>query len=137
MHTSPIAPFPMRVLLIDDNELVLETFLALVRYANPSWDVRTAPDHDAGFDFARRFAPSVVCADIGRASRPGLAFARTIRQDHRLKNVFLIAITGWGDVGSFNDIEAAGFDVCLTKPVPYKLFTQHIEAFVVTQSLLR
>src|SRR5579875_633003 len=110
MHITPVAPFPVRVLLIDDNELVLETYLALARHAHPSWDVRTAPDHGAGLDSARCFVPSIVCADIGRASRPGLAFARTIRQDHRLKNVFLIAITGWGDVGSVNDIDAAGFD---------------------------
>jgi two-component system CheB/CheR fusion protein len=132
-----MSTLPLRVLLIDDNELVLETFLALARYANPSWDVRTAPDHDAGLDFARQFTPSVVCADIGRVTRPGLAFARTIRQDNALKNVFLIAITGWGDVGSFEDIDDAGFDVCLTKPVQYQLFTQHIHAFAVAQSLQR
>lgn len=130
------AAIPLRVLLIDDNELVLDTFLALARYSNPSWDVRTAPDHDRGLALARDFAPHVICADIGKRPKPGLAFARTIRQDAALRNIFLIAITGWGDDNTIAEIDQAGFDVRLTKPVGYKLFTQHIHAFAMTQSLL-
>lgn len=130
--TSLIA---LRVLLIDDNELVLDTFLALARLSNPAWEVRTAQDHHAGFGLARTFAPHVICADIGPMPKPGLAFARDIRGDAQLRNTFLIAVTGWADVKSIGQIEGAGFDVRLTKPVAYKEFTQHIQAFAMAQSL--
>ena len=127
----------LRVLFIDDNELVLDTFLTLARFSNPGWEVRAAPDHDTGLGLARTFAPHVICADIGQMPKPGLSFARNIRRDGQLKNTFLIAITGWADVRSIGQIENAGFDVRLTKPVGYKEFTQHIEAFAMAQSLLR
>jgi DNA-binding response OmpR family regulator len=127
---------PFQVLLIDDNALVLDTFLALARFSNPSWEIRTACDHDTGFDIAREFAPQVICAYIGPMPKPGLSFARNIRTDKSLGNAFLIAITGWGDVKSVAEIDDAGFDVCLTKPVGYTLFTQHIHAFERARTLL-
>jgi DNA-binding response OmpR family regulator len=127
---------PLQVLLIDDNALVLDTFLALARFSNPSWEIRTACDHDVGFDIAKTFLPQLICAYIGPMPKPGLSFARNIRSDKSLGNAFLIAITGWADVKSITEIDDAGFDVCLTKPVEYTLFTQHIHAFERAQKLL-
>jgi len=126
----------MRVLIIDDNELVLEIFLTLARFSHPEWQVRYALGHDLGFVIANEFMPHVICADIGRMPKPGLAFGQQIRRNKTLKNVFLIAITGWGDVHTHEQIDTAGFDVRLTKPVGYELFTQHIHAFALTRSLL-
>jgi DNA-binding response OmpR family regulator len=127
---------PLQILLIDDNVLVRDTFLALARFSNPSWEIRTAGEHDAGLDIAKAFIPQVICACIGAMPKPGLSFARNIRTDKVLGNTFLIAITGWGDMKSIAEIDDAGFDVCLTKPVEYTLVTQHIHAFEKVQKLL-
>lgn len=126
---------PLRVLFVESNELILEACLELVRITCPCWEVRAVRDHDAGLATARQFAPHVICSSIGQVPRPGLSFARTIRRDVRLKNAFLIAITGWHDVGTAAEIDAAGFDVCLAKPVAYQLYIRHIQAFALARAL--
>lgn len=45
--TIPMAPrMQLRVLLIDANERVFDTFVALAKFSNPSWDIRRAPNHE-------------------------------------------------------------------------------------------
>lgn len=132
-----IEPTPLRLLLIDDDEFVLDCFLLLAKHANPSWQIRVAPDHHAGLDIAGEFMPHVISTDVGHMPKPGLSFARSIRQDKRLEKIFLIAVTGWCDPASMAEIDHAGFDVYLTKPVDYKFFIQHIQAFALVRSLLR
>lgn len=128
---------PLRLLFIDDDEFVLDCFLVLAKHSNPFWQIRTAPDHHAGLDVAREFMPHVISTDIGRMPKPGLSFARSIRRDKQLKNIFLIAVTGWCDPASIGEIDNAGFDVHLTKPVEYTLFIQHIQACALVRSMLR
>lgn len=126
---------PLRVLFVDNNELILDSFLELARITFPCWDVRAVRDHGAALATARQFTPHVICSSIGQVPRPGLSFARTIRLDAGLKNAFLIAITGWHDAGTAAEIDAAGFDVCLTKPVGYHLYMRHIHAFALARAL--
>lgn len=90
-----ISPLSLRVLAIDDDELVLGSFLSLARFSNPCWEVRTASEHGIGLDIARGFVPHVICADIERKPQPGLWLAENIRRHGQLRNVFLIAIIGW------------------------------------------
>jgi two-component system CheB/CheR fusion protein len=126
---------PLRVLFVESNELILDAFLELARIASPCWEVRAARDHEAGLAMARQFAPHVICSSVGQVPKPGLSFARTIRRDARLKHAFLIAITGWNDAGTSAEIDAAGFDVCLTKPVGYELYVRHLHAFALARAV--
>jgi len=134
--TIPMAPrIQLRVLLIDANERVFDTFVALAKFSNPSWDIRRAPNHDAGFHMARKFVPHVISADIGPMPSSGLCFAQSIRQDTSLKNIFLIAIAGLDSALTTGEIDKIGFDLRLAKPVGYVLFTQHLRAFDLARSL--
>lgn len=126
---------PMRVMFVENNELILEVFLELARLACPRWEVCAVRGHEAGLALARQFIPHVICSSIGQAPKPGLSFARAIRRDERLKHAFLIAITGWQDAGTAIEVDAAGFDVCLTKPVGYQLYICHINAFALARAL--
>jgi len=128
-------PTPLGLLLIDDDEFVLDCFLVLAKHSHPLWQVRTAPDHAAGLGIAREFMPQVISTGVVNMRKPGLSFGRSIRQDKQLKNIFLIAVTGC-DASSMAEIDNAGFDVYLNKPVEYKLFIQHIQAFALVRSLL-
>ena len=59
--------------------------------------------------------------DIGLPGFDGLELARRIRKVEALKNVVLIAQTGWGRDEDRELSRLAGFDYHLIKPIDFKL----------------
>lgn len=120
MPEHPVAAIgstePRRVLIIDDRRdavMPLEKILQLKGH-----QVRIAADGPAGLELARSFAPEIVLCDIGLpAGMDGYEVARAMRGDARLANVYLVAITGYGQVEDRQLAQAVGFDYHLTKPV--------------------
>lgn len=68
---------------------------------------------------AREFAPDAILLDIGLPVVDGLQVARRIRQEPALKNVLLIALTGYGRDADRQATRDAGFDYHLAKPVDF------------------
>ena len=66
--------------------------------------------------------PEVALLDIGMPALDGYEVARRVRLDTRVRNMMLIAVTGWGQENDKARAETAGFDLHFTKPVePTKL----------------
>jgi CheY-like chemotaxis protein len=83
-------------------------------------NVRVAQDGESGMSVAREFAPDAILVDIGLPVVDGLQVARRIRQEPGLRNVLLIALTGYGRDADKQATRDAGFDYHLAKPVAYK-----------------
>jgi CheY-like chemotaxis protein len=66
---------------------------------------------------ARSLCPEVVVCDIGLPGMNGYDVAATLRRDPELRNVRLIAVTGYGDAQDRDTALATGFDEHLCKPV--------------------
>ena len=65
---------------------------------------------------ARELKPEVVLCDIGLPGMDGYAVAQTIRADEAMKNIFLVALTGYALPDDFRRATEAGFDRHLAKP---------------------
>jgi CheY-like chemotaxis protein len=106
-----------RILVIDDN---LDAANAL-RYLleNDGHEVQVAVDGSAGLALARQFKPDFLLLDIGLPNLNGYEIAKRIRQDDSLRNVTIIAITGYGQSNDRARALAAGFDHHMTKPVEF------------------
>ena len=76
-------------------------------------------DGMAGLAIAREYGPEVVLLDISLPRLDGYETARRMREDESLRDVTLIAITGYGQSHDRARAAAAGFDHHLTKPVEY------------------
>jgi two-component system CheB/CheR fusion protein len=103
-----------RVLVIEDNvdaadslreALMLAQHEVLVAYRGPD-----------GLEKAREFKPDVVLCDIGLPEMDGYQVARAIRADDQLRNVRLIALTGYALPQDLAKAKEAGFDQHLAKP---------------------
>ena len=108
----------LRVLVMEDNPDVARSIARLLAVAGH--DVRVAQDGESGMSVAREFAPDAILLDIGLPDVDGLQVARWIRQEPGLRNILLIALTGYGQDSDRQTTRDAGFDYHLVKPVDFK-----------------
>ena len=111
---APPTTRPLRVLLVDDNEDMVQIFSLLLHALGH--DVRTAHDGLTALPAALDDRPDVVLLDIGLPGLNGYEVAKLIRQEPVLKNVVLVALTGYGQDADRLTALQAGFDHHLIKP---------------------
>jgi CheY-like chemotaxis protein len=92
-------------------------------------DVRTAHDGRAALEVALDYRPDVVLLDIGLPGLNGFEVASRVRQQPTLKNIVLVAMTGYGQEADRQRSREAGFDHHLVKPADFSDL-QHILATV-------
>lgn len=103
-----------RVLIIDDNKAAAHMLSLVVKMLGN--EVQTANDGKEGVDVAAEFRPDVILMDIGMPKMNGYEAARHIRQKSWGKEMFLVALTGWGQDEDKKRTRDAGFNHHLTKP---------------------
>ena len=119
---EPLAPEPAslsgcRILIVDDNRDSATSLAMLMELA--SNETRTVFDGLEAVQAAGLFQPDVVLLDIGMPKLDGYEAARRIRELPWGKNMFLVALTGWGQDEDRQRSKDAGFDAHLVKPVDH------------------
>jgi PAS domain S-box-containing protein len=113
---EPAAAMPrLRVLVVDDQQDVADMVAVLVDALGH--DVSTVYDAGTALEMAGRDAFDVIITDLGMPDLSGYELAERVRRDPRLRNLRLVALTGYGRPEDEARVAAAGFDVHLTKPV--------------------
>jgi signal transduction histidine kinase len=105
---------PRRVLVVDDNTDSAESLDRLLGLQGH--EVRTAHDGPTALRVAQMFGPEVVLLDIGLPQMDGYEVARQLREQIGLRQVVLVALTGYGQEEDRRKAAEAGFDAHLTKP---------------------
>jgi two-component system CheB/CheR fusion protein len=105
---------PRRVLIVDDSSDTAESMALLAR----SWghEVVIASDGPTALVLAEQFAPERALVDIGLPGMNGYELARRLREKAQHRDLYLIAVTGYGREGDKKAAEAAGFNMHLVKP---------------------
>ena len=81
-------------------------------------DVRVAHDGHQALEIARDHGPQFVLLDIILPGMDGYEVARQLRDDPRLRNTTIIAISGYS-ADDYRCPQEAGFDHHLIKPIDY------------------
>ena len=117
---EPCAPItaPLRVLVVDDNVDTVLSFSMLLRASGH--DVCTAHDGPAGVQAAIDYGPDVVLLDIGLPGLNGYEVAKQIRKHAKLRDVVLVALTGYGQDSDRQTSLEAGFNHHLVKPASFE-----------------
>jgi PAS domain S-box-containing protein len=104
-----------RVLIVDDNVDAAETLQMVV--STMGHDAETVHDGAAALDAARRQKPDIVLLDISMPGMDGFTVARSIRGEPALRDIRVVALTGFGQQDDRRRSREAGFDDHLVKPV--------------------
>ncbi|HKA23658.1 MAG TPA: ATP-binding protein [Candidatus Eisenbacteria bacterium] len=120
--TVPVAVAPsdrepvasLRILVADDNRDSAESLALILRKRGNQ--VRIATDGEEVLRVAADFLPEIAFLDIGMPRMDGYEAALRLRETPWGKDVFLVALTGWGMASDRERSERAGFDAHVVKP---------------------
>ena len=106
---------PRRVLIVEDNDDAREMLGILL--SQDGHEVQVAHDGPSGLRAALTFRPDIGLLDLGLLGFDGYALARSIRAHDEGKQIYLVALTGYGQSEDRLRSEAAGFDDHVVKPL--------------------
>jgi signal transduction histidine kinase/CheY-like chemotaxis protein len=112
--TPALHPISRHILIVEDGDDNRESLQQLLE--EEGHQVATAVDGPQGIERALSLHPDVALVDIGLPRLDGYEVARRIRAAIG-SDIYLIALTGYGQPEDRARAVAAGFDVHLTKPV--------------------
>jgi PAS domain S-box-containing protein len=122
----------MSILVIDDMPTI--TKLLSIMLKNMGHEVIIAHSGPEGIAIAREFNPEIIFCDIGMPGMDGYDVAREIRSDERLKNAYLIALSGYAQDDDLKSSIAAGFDRHLAKPLRMAVLKSTLAEYVAEKS---
>jgi PAS domain S-box-containing protein len=116
---------PRRVLVVDDNDDMRETLGILL--TQDGHEVQMAKDGPSGLQAALTFCPDIALLDLGLPGFDGYALARSIRARDEGKQIYLVALTGYGQPEDRIRSKAAGFDELVVKPLDVDQLAQLVQ----------
>lgn len=106
----------LKVFVVDDDRDTTECMQLLLRHLGH--EVRTVNDGRSAIEQAPQFRPDLMLVDLAMPHFDGLAVARGVRQQPELFDTTLVCLSGYADKAHQDLAFEAGFDECLTKPLP-------------------
>lgn len=109
------SPAERKILVVDDNPDAAESLRIMMTLAGNQTE--TASDGQEAIERAQAFRPDVVLLDIGLPILDGYEVCRAIRSEPWGNDIYIVALTGWGQEEDRRRTREAGFDAHLVKPV--------------------
>jgi PAS domain S-box-containing protein len=115
-----------RVLAVDDNVDAVRSLAMLLEMSGHV--VEIAYDGPSALTMALAMQPDVMLLDIGLPGLTGYEVAEQVRQQPALRQVVLVARTGYGRAADRQFSKDAGFDYHLVKPADFREVEKILEA---------
>jgi CheY-like chemotaxis protein len=115
--STHVANGSRRVLIVDDNIDSAESMAVLLRLQDH--EVRLAHDGEAAVDEARSFLPDVIFLDLDLPKMDGYEVAGRLRLEPAVRDMTLVAMTGYGQEEDRERTREAGFQLHMVKPVDF------------------
>jgi CheY-like chemotaxis protein len=115
------------VLVIEDNELNMKLVRSLLQLDD--FDVLEADNAEKGIRLMHANRPDLVLMDIQLPGMDGLAATRALKADPELKNIPVIALTGYAMEGDEEAALEAGCLDYITKPIDTRQFLAKISNY--------
>lgn len=119
-----------KILIVEDNALNIKLFCDLL--AAHGHEPEAITDSRNALEAARNFEPDLVITDIQLPHVSGLELIRLIRNDKKLANTPIMAVTAYSARGDEERIRAAGAQAYVSKPISVARFAQTVDELLKT-----
>jgi two-component system cell cycle response regulator DivK len=114
-----------KILIVEDNALNIKLFCDLL--AAHGHQPEAVTDSRNALEAARSFEPDLVITDIQLPHVSGLELIRLIRNDEKLSNTPIMAVTAYSARGDEERIREAGAQAYVSKPISVARFAQTVD----------
>ena len=118
----------MRVLLVDDERLLLVSLTRALQVKRPDWTVETASDGIEAMRLLKSQHVDLLITDVQMPGMDGFALLMQVRKDPYLAGLPLILISAQDDRSSVRKGMFSGADDYLTKPFSPEELIQTVES---------
>ena len=118
------------VLVVDDNALNLKLTRTLL--VTHGYEVQTAASGSEALEALQTFVPQMILLDLQMPVMDGFELARRLKQDPRLREVVLIALTAYAMKGDEARALAAGCDGYIAKPIDTRALPLQLAAYLTS-----
>lgn len=115
------------VLIVEDNDMNMKLFNDLLQ-AHGYNTIQTNSGHEAK-NLVEQNMPDLIIMDIQLPEISGLDVTKSIKEDEKLKNIPVIAVTAFAMKGDQEKIMAGGCDGYISKPISVPLFLETVQRF--------
>ncbi|HSM40697.1 MAG TPA: response regulator [Afifellaceae bacterium] len=119
---------PKTVMIVEDNDLNMKLFNDLLR-ANGYETLPMRNGHEA-LEMLKEAKPDLIIMDIQLPEISGLEVTRIIKQDDRLRDIPVIAVTAFAMKGDEERIRQGGCEGYLSKPISVSTFVETVKTYV-------
>jgi two-component system cell cycle response regulator DivK len=113
-----------KILIVEDNALNVKLFCDLL--AAHGHEPQAVTDSRLALDAAHEFSPDLVITDIQLPHVTGFDLIRMMREDDRLSEVPIMAVTAYSARGDEERIRAAGAQAYVSKPISVAKFAHTV-----------
>ena len=104
-----------RVLIVDDNEAFVE--MAKFILAKAGYETRGSPGALEALAEIPIYQPGVILMDVQMPGMDGIELTRRLKADSATKHIVILAFTAYALKGDAVNLQTAGFDGYIAKPV--------------------
>ena len=115
-----------RLLVVDDLKDSASSLARLIQLMGH--EASTAHDGEEAIHLAEVLQPDVILLDIGMPKLNGYEACRRIRERQWGKNIYIVALTGWGQDDHRAQTKEAGFNCHLVKPVDLTILRELLDS---------
>ena len=115
------------ILVIEDNKLNMKLMRGIFKLGN--YQIIEAFDAETGIRLAKEHKPFLILMDIQLPGMNGLNATEIIKADPLLKDISVVALTGFAMQGDEEKALASGCDGYITKPVDVAQMLETIDEY--------
>jgi CheY-like chemotaxis protein len=115
------------ILVIEDNKLNMKLMRGIFQLGE--YQIIEALDAETGIRLAREHHPFLILMDIQLPGMDGLAATQIIKSNPELKDIPVLALTGFAMQGDEEKALASGCDGYITKPIDVRHVLKTIDEF--------
>ena len=107
-----------RILIVDDDEIIVETIVQALEEEEYDYELISASDgFEAGLQ-VNHFRPHLLILDIMMPDIKGYEVCKKIKSNEDTKKTKIIVLSAYLDDEKFNKMREYGADLCFSKPLP-------------------
>jgi excisionase family DNA binding protein len=126
LHSTEKDPDVKKILVIDDDKLIVETIVASLEEEPYPYEILSASD---GFEAAlqvNRFKPDLLILDIMMPDVNGHEVCKQIKENPETSGTKIIVLSAYLDDENHQKMRECGAEACFSKPLPLRSLKQEI-----------